>query len=112
VSLATPHLCTALGFWVAVVRIRDKQAWLLLAVLWPTTMMLFGIYFPERLGLDRRFPWAKWMVIAPILFQVLGTNVAFDLLVLKKTAAAVEIDRLFSIHSSLGSTTRAPAVRR
>jgi sigma-B regulation protein RsbU (phosphoserine phosphatase) len=28
--------------------------------------MLFGIYFPERAPLDRRFPWAKWIVIATI----------------------------------------------
>jgi phosphoserine phosphatase RsbU/P len=39
----------------------------LLANLWPTAMMLFGIYFPERLALDRRWPWAKWLVIAPVL---------------------------------------------
>ena len=26
-------------------------------------LMLFGIVFPERLPLDRRFPWVKWIVI-------------------------------------------------
>jgi len=29
------------------------------------SMLLFGIYFPERVGLDKRYPWAKWILIAP-----------------------------------------------
>jgi sigma-B regulation protein RsbU (phosphoserine phosphatase) len=32
---------------------------------WPIWMMLLGIYFPERLELDRRFPWMKWILIVP-----------------------------------------------
>jgi sigma-B regulation protein RsbU (phosphoserine phosphatase) len=31
------------------------------------SMLLFGIYFPERVGLDKRYPWAKWVLIAPSL---------------------------------------------
>jgi sigma-B regulation protein RsbU (phosphoserine phosphatase) len=31
------------------------------------SMLLFGIYFPERVGLDKRYPWAKWILIAPSL---------------------------------------------
>lgn len=111
VNLAMPYLCMALGFWVAAVRIRHKQAWLLLVLLlglaefggsnWrtllgrddpfqpiavayqpllgsllPIAMMLFGIYFPDRLEFDRRFPWAKWIAIGPILFQVMGATLA------------------------------------
>lgn len=34
--------------------------------LWSVFMLLFGIYFPERLALDRRFPWAKWILIVPL----------------------------------------------
>ena len=30
-------------------------------------LFLFGIYFPERWRADRRFPWAKWLVLAPLL---------------------------------------------
>ncbi len=33
---------------------------------WPIWLLLFGIYFPERLPLDARFPWFKWIVTAPI----------------------------------------------
>jgi phosphoserine phosphatase RsbU/P len=38
---------------------------------WPIWMLLFGIYFPERWDVDRRFPWAKWVIIVPnALFTV------------------------------------------
>ena len=33
---------------------------------WAAWILLFGIYFPERLELDRRFPWAKWLLILPV----------------------------------------------
>src|SRR5439155_6227645 len=33
---------------------------------WGIWMMLFGIAFPERLELDRRRPWLKWVVIGPL----------------------------------------------
>jgi phosphoserine phosphatase RsbU/P len=31
------------------------------------SMLLFGIYFPEPVRLDSRYPWAKWILIAPAL---------------------------------------------
>jgi phosphoserine phosphatase RsbU/P len=31
------------------------------------SMLLFGIYFPERAALDTRYPWAKWILIVPAL---------------------------------------------
>lgn len=34
--------------------------------LWSVFMLLFGIYFPARLTLDHRWPWAKWILIAPL----------------------------------------------
>jgi len=48
---------------------------LLLRGLWSETMqllaapvlLLFGVYFPERSRIDQKFPWLKWLVIAPIL---------------------------------------------
>ena len=42
----------------------------------PPTLMLFGIAFPERLPLDRRFPWLKW-IVAGYLVLVAGL-VAID----------------------------------
>ena len=97
-----PVVCIALGFWVAVVRIRDRAAWLLLALLLSLTaigssgpvgmfgrdgflqpllagfgafrsqllapaLLLFAVAFPKRLPLDRRFPWAKWIVAGYLL---------------------------------------------
>lgn len=29
------------------------------------SIMLFGLYFPERSNLDRRFPWVKWAILIP-----------------------------------------------
>ena len=127
VNLATPYLCMALGFWVVFVRIRDRQAWLLLLValslavvgeanprtlygradafqrvaaayqplfasLWPVAMMLFGIYFPERLELDRRHPWAKWMVVGPILV-LSAMAIVITQLMLHNAARAVDLER-------------------
>jgi len=103
-----------LGFWVAVARPLDGNAWLLLAIMislgflvpegsfrepwqflravwtplavfsWPAWMMLFGIYFPERSGLDRRWPWIKWLIILillvssiPILVSQVGRELNF-----------------------------------
>ena len=43
----------------------------------PLCFMLFGIHFPTRLGLDRRFPWIKWVFLGPLLLllplDILGT---------------------------------------
>jgi sigma-B regulation protein RsbU (phosphoserine phosphatase) len=51
----------------------------------PASIMLFGIYFPERSPLDRRFPWIKWIVITGIatfnafnLIWIFGFGVDFD----------------------------------
>src|SRR5579872_1646078 len=64
------------GGWVLVSTVRDwgpgvRQAGLfyhtLAANVWSTCLLLFGVYFPERLPLDRRFPWIKWVFIGPLL---------------------------------------------
>ncbi len=31
----------------------------------PALLLPFAIYFPERLRMDRRVPWAKWLVLVP-----------------------------------------------
>src|SRR5205823_13688692 len=91
--LCLPALSFLLGFYVAFLRPRDPLAWILLFVLLGIgsiaiegsqegtlvrtfqevalnfvgiSMLLFGIYFPERLQFDRRFPWAKWLLIVPL----------------------------------------------
>ena len=35
----------------------------------PLALAYFGIIFPERLSLDRKFPWIKWLVIGPMLVR-------------------------------------------
>lgn len=93
-SLLLPLLSFLLGFYVAFVRPRDPQAWLLLMVLlcvgsipmegrqqsggytyffqqtlinsWGIWMLLFAVYFPERWKTDEKYPWAKWILLAPL----------------------------------------------
>ena len=107
-----PVTCLVLGFWVAAVRVNDRSAWLLLAlmlsiavavsgggreasfgqdgylqplfaafrafcgILIAPALLLFGIAFPERLPLDRRVPWLKWIVAGHQL--VVGALLAFS----------------------------------
>ena len=96
-SILIPIFCILLGFWVAFVRSRDALAWLLLGVLLGIAafgmegsnsvllgifrsfflgslalwMMLFGFYFPEQWSFDKRFPWAKWLLIVPLGVQLI-----------------------------------------
>ena len=92
-----PTFCALLGFWVVLMRPRDYLAWLLLFLLlgmsslsfegsrqgtllgtyfiiffscWSLAMLLFGIYFPERWALDKKLPWLKWILVAPLCLQI------------------------------------------
>lgn len=91
-------LCLLIGYWVAIARPHDPNAWLILLVLtlpevlffqpnwWPMpwlafldpwymtlqivgplSLLLIGIYFPERWRLDLKLPWAKWFLLVPSL---------------------------------------------
>ncbi len=42
---------------------------------WGLWMLLFGIYFPERLNLERRVPWLKWLFIVPYLIFILKDTI-------------------------------------
>ncbi len=42
---------------------------------WGLWMLLFGIYFPEKLNLDRRLPWLKWLLIVPQLFFIVKDTI-------------------------------------
>lgn len=46
-------------------------------------IMLFGLYFPERSRLDRRLPWLKWSILAPmggllVLISLYAYDLNFD----------------------------------
>ena len=60
-----------------------------LANLWPTAMLLFAIYFPDRLRLDRRVPWLKWLVITPIAVRVIGANPVYEDVARRNPQAAI-----------------------
>ncbi len=37
---------------------------------WALSMFLFALYFPERSSVDKKIPWAKWILIVPLGFQI------------------------------------------
>jgi len=63
----------------------------LMANLWPTAMLFFAISFPERLAIDRRFPWLKWAIIVPIAVRVVGLNPVYDYVARRDPAAALRL---------------------
>ena len=96
-SYALPTISILLAFWVLLIRPTDPLAWSLVLVLlgmssvsfegypdrsfvgiyrniffssWALGMLLFGLYFPERWSVDERIPWAKWILIVPLAFQM------------------------------------------
>lgn len=99
-TYAIPTIAILLAFWVLFLRPYDPLAWALMLVLlgmssisfelhkpeslvgayrtifyssWALGMLVFGLYFPERWSVDRRFPWLKWILIVPLLFQIFLT---------------------------------------
>ena len=39
--------------------------YMVLQILGPLSLLLIGIYFPERWRLDQKLPWAKWLLLIP-----------------------------------------------
>ena len=98
-----PLLCLCLGFSLVAIRVRDHRAWIVLVLMislsqqyriagWKGSpslplllyqavaplvigiaLFLFAITFPVRAQWDRRRPWLKWLVLAPLLCAVLTT---------------------------------------
>ena len=69
----------------------------ILANLWPTAMLFFAIYFPERLAFDRRYPWIKWVVIAPILVRVIALNPVFEFIATRDPDGALSLHRTLDL---------------
>jgi sigma-B regulation protein RsbU (phosphoserine phosphatase) len=63
----------------------------LLSNIWPTTMLFFALYFPERLRLDRRYPWIKWVLILPIVIRIVALNPVFEYLATRNPQAALAL---------------------
>jgi sigma-B regulation protein RsbU (phosphoserine phosphatase) len=63
---------------------------------WPMWFLLFALYFPDRHPLDRRAPWAKWILLTPLIALIVlatVTRVAAD--ESSTTAASIAwLDRL------------------
>jgi sigma-B regulation protein RsbU (phosphoserine phosphatase) len=115
-ALGIPLLCLLLGAGTVALRPRDALAWLLLFLLasfsfafrpaewsgaplavqivrllfsvsWPLAMALFGWYFPAPPPVDRRHPWIKLLLFAPIV-AVIATYVTIRMLTATNSLAA------------------------
>jgi phosphoserine phosphatase RsbU/P len=62
-----PHMVVAdLGGSTALVRVATLVFHETMRAALPVAMVLFGIYFAERLVLDVRYPWLKWVLLGPM----------------------------------------------
>ncbi len=136
--LLLPFTSFVLAFYVAFMRPRDPLAWILLFLLLgigsiamegssPGTLpkffqstllnllgvwlMLFGIYFPERLDIDRRYPFAKWILIVPLavsgvlnFFEQIGRFFDWRVLWEPINNLTEPYDRIFTIFNMIGFT--------
>lgn len=89
-----PGILTTLA-WPAALAIPAHAYQSASASAWATCMMLFGIYFPRRWFVDRKYPWLKWAPLGPALLfgaweLVRDTAGAISV----KAAAAVPADPL------------------
>ncbi|HEV8039137.1 MAG TPA: GAF domain-containing SpoIIE family protein phosphatase [Bryobacteraceae bacterium] len=116
-------LTDVLSRWPDILRPAALFYNVLFANTWSIWILLFGIYFPERLGLDRRWPWLKWLVIAPIAIDAVGTALPavgpslgialgpLESVVLLLQMAAVS-GFFFSVGTKIGEASSADARRR
>jgi phosphoserine phosphatase RsbU/P len=49
-------------------------------IMGPVALAYFGITFPEPLPFDRRHPWIKWLLLAPMIARALFMGVVYGLL--------------------------------
>lgn len=129
-SSSTPLMDIILR-WPDILRPAATLYNLFFAGTWSIWILLFGIYFPERLGVDRRWPWLKWLIIAPIVVEALGTalytvglaegvqvlaSIRAWLLPLNKAALLLQMVAVscffFSVGTKIGQASSADARRR
>jgi len=103
--LFVPTLALALGFVAPLVRPNNPRAWLILALMlsfsqiyyvqgWDgplrsvaigyrvfaaatfgVWLVLFGAYFPQTAGWNKKWPWVKWLFVIPVVgFAILSTS--------------------------------------
>jgi sigma-B regulation protein RsbU (phosphoserine phosphatase) len=64
---AAPTVISSTPSWWPGAWVMWLGAWYnLLQYIMAPALLLFGIYFPERWRVDRRAPWAKWLILAPL----------------------------------------------
>jgi len=67
-QLNRPSVLSPLG-WPPAIGVTSAAYREVAAVAWAICMMWFGLSFPHRGRFDRRFPWFKWVVGAPLALE-------------------------------------------
>jgi sigma-B regulation protein RsbU (phosphoserine phosphatase) len=116
--------------WGPVLRVFGTFFDQALRATWAIWMLLFAIAFPERLPLDRRFPWLKWIFVGPLaVFAVMKSvgavgavegadaaarllQIVSDLEPLPLILTMVTVGSFFSILGFKGGTAATPDSRR
>lgn len=69
--LSVPEVLFFQPNWWPMPWLAPLQIWYqTLQVLAPLSLLLIGIYFPERWRADRKLPWAKWVLLLPPLATI------------------------------------------
>ncbi len=89
----------SVGSWPAALRYPGLILHNFGVVVWPAFMLLFSIYFPERLEFDVKYPWVKWLFVGPLL--VFGFLAALDAL-----GASENYRAFLPLHQSLLAVSR------
>ncbi len=77
-----PGILNSLGWPIAAIPVHVYQS--AAVSVWAICMMLFGFNFPRKWVLDRRYPWIKWILLAPAIF-------IFGWQLLHEAAAAISV---------------------
>ena len=85
---------TTLG-WGAAIGVPVMLLGYASVTIWGISMLLFGIYFPQRWNVDRKAPWVKWVLMAgPVALALLRMAAGLARAVNYAAAAAVPNPRL------------------
>src|ERR1051326_1245416 len=71
-STSSDQVTAIILTWPGIFRSAALFYHVLMIGTWSVWVLLFGVYFPERAGIDRRWPWLKWLIIVPIGLTGLG----------------------------------------
>ena len=95
-QLLSPHWLSAWEPWL---RYPGEIYHRTFRMAWPIGMVLFSLYFPHRFSLERRYPWLKWTVLAPLILVALTRGI-FEIGIDENFAAVRWLSGSFVAHEA------------